>query len=260
MAFQTGTRVDPRLGALDFSGFTNAAAIQAQSLSDLGQKIGSGIGKYQENKAITSAALSSLEGATAADPSILMALENAPEDIAKSYKNLQENPNKKDALMVSGFVNAFLDTQTQMAKTSMAAREAERAEAKFKMDQDESAANIAQTKAETAEIGKQKPMTTSERIKALSMEVDETSFADYLSILQDPLITEIKDGEIIRGRFGPAFAFDKDQIAAFDNIIRANPEFLEDMPKVVKDYYLTSNIPTKTIDLPGGGSAVVKPQ
>ena len=115
------------------------------------------------------------------------------------------------------------------------------------MDQDESAANIAQGKAETAKLTQPKPMTTSERIKALSMEVDETSFADYLSILQDPLITEIKDGEIIRGRFGPAFAFDKNQIAAFDNIIRANPEFLEDMPKVVKDYYS----PVITIPLTG---------
>ena len=42
MAFQTGTRVDPRLGALDFSGFTNAANIRAQALSNLGQTIGEG--------------------------------------------------------------------------------------------------------------------------------------------------------------------------------------------------------------------------
>ena len=258
MAFQTGTRVDPRLGALDFSGFTNAANIQAQSLANLGQTIGSGIQKYQENKAITSAALASLEGATAADPAVLTALQNAPEDIAKAYKNLQENPNKKDALMISGYVNAFTDTKSKMAERAMAARKLEMEEAKLKIDQDESAANIAKTKAETEEVGK---LTMKQRIEALSMEVDETSFADYLSTLQDPLITEIKDGEIIRGRFGPiAFAFDKDQVAAFDNIIRANPEFLEDMPQVVKDYYLTSNVPTQTIDLPGGGKAVVTPQ
>jgi hypothetical protein len=257
MAFQTGTRVDPRLGALDFSGFTNAANIQAQSLANLGQTIGSGIQKYQENKAITSAALASLEGATAADPAVLTALQNAPEDIAKAYKNLQENPNKKDALMISGYVNAFTDTKSKMAERAMAAREAEMEEARLKMEQDKSAVEIEKIKAQTEKIGK---MTTKERIEALSMEVDETSFADYLSILQDPLITEIKDGEIIRGRFGPAFAFDKDQVAAFDNIIRANPEFLEDMPQVVKDYYLTSNVPTQTIDLPGGGKAVVTPQ
>ena len=50
MAFQTGTRVDPRLGALDFSGFTNAANIRAQSMANLGQQIGGAIKEYAINK------------------------------------------------------------------------------------------------------------------------------------------------------------------------------------------------------------------
>ena len=50
MAFQTGTRVDPRLGALDFSGFTNAANIQAQGMMDLGEAIGGAIEKYNKKK------------------------------------------------------------------------------------------------------------------------------------------------------------------------------------------------------------------
>ena len=50
MAFQTGTRVDPRLGALDFSGFTNAANIQAQSMAQLGATIGGAIAERKENK------------------------------------------------------------------------------------------------------------------------------------------------------------------------------------------------------------------
>ena len=50
MAFQTGTRVDPRLGALDFSGFTNAATIQAAALQDLGNRVGDAIGKSKEKK------------------------------------------------------------------------------------------------------------------------------------------------------------------------------------------------------------------
>ena len=50
MAFQTGTRVDPRLGALDFSGFTNAANIQAQALSNLGATIGGAIAANKEKK------------------------------------------------------------------------------------------------------------------------------------------------------------------------------------------------------------------
>ena len=125
------------------------------------------------------------------------------------------------------------------------------------MDQDKSAANIAKTKAETEEIGK---LTMKQTLDAFNTKVGDVSFADYLQTLQDPLITGFKDGEIVRGRLGPAVAFDKDQIASFDNIIRANPQFLEDMPQVVKDYYLTSSTPTKTMDLPGGGKAEITPQ
>lgn len=50
MAFQTGTRVDPRLGALDFSGFTNAANTQAQALANLGATIGGVIEAKKEKK------------------------------------------------------------------------------------------------------------------------------------------------------------------------------------------------------------------
>ena len=50
MAFQTGTRVDPRLGALDFSGFTNAANIQAKGMMNLGEAIGGAIEKHQKKK------------------------------------------------------------------------------------------------------------------------------------------------------------------------------------------------------------------
>ena len=251
MAFQVGTRVDPKLAELDFSGFTNAAAIQAQALSDLGQKVGSGIGKYQENKAITSAALASLEGATAADPSILTALENAPEDIAKAYNRLQENPNKKDALMVGGFVDALRSTRSDMTERAMAAREAEIREAEFKMDQDKSAANIAKTKAETEEIGK---LTMKQTLDAFNTKVGDVSFADYLQELMQA--KAIKGGEIHQKGF---FNFDEDHIASFDNIIRANPQFLEDMPQVVKDYYSTSSVPTEERDLPGGGKYKLKP-
>ena len=52
MAFQAGTQVDPRL--LDYSGYargiTNAAAINAQALTSLGQVVGEGIDKYNEKQ------------------------------------------------------------------------------------------------------------------------------------------------------------------------------------------------------------------
>ena len=50
MAFQTGTRVNPQLGRLDFSGFTNAANIQAKALANLGATVGEAITDYKEKK------------------------------------------------------------------------------------------------------------------------------------------------------------------------------------------------------------------
>jgi hypothetical protein len=46
MAFQTGSQIDPRLMQMDYSGFTNAANIQAQSLANLGGQIGGAIEAY----------------------------------------------------------------------------------------------------------------------------------------------------------------------------------------------------------------------
>jgi hypothetical protein len=50
MAFQAGTRVDPRLMQADYSGFARAAQIQAQSMANLGEQIGKAVTKYAVNK------------------------------------------------------------------------------------------------------------------------------------------------------------------------------------------------------------------
>ena len=50
MAFQVGTEVDPRLGALDFSGFTRAAEIQANTLAQLGATVGGAIAVNKQKK------------------------------------------------------------------------------------------------------------------------------------------------------------------------------------------------------------------
>ena len=50
MAFQTGTQIDPRLNQADYSGFTNAANIRAQAMSDLGSQIGGAIKEYSKKK------------------------------------------------------------------------------------------------------------------------------------------------------------------------------------------------------------------
>lgn len=50
MAFQAGTRVDPRLMQADYSGFARAAQINAQAMANLGEQIGNAVTKYAVNK------------------------------------------------------------------------------------------------------------------------------------------------------------------------------------------------------------------
>jgi len=50
MAFQAGSRIRPELGNADFSGFANAATIQANSLAQLGATIGGAIQVRAEKK------------------------------------------------------------------------------------------------------------------------------------------------------------------------------------------------------------------
>ena len=108
MAFQAGSRIRPELGNADFSGFANAATIQANALANLGKQIGEGIEKYKENKDITIAGLASLEGQVAADPTLLVEFENDTGDVGKAYKNIQSGDYKrKDVLIAGGFAASY---------------------------------------------------------------------------------------------------------------------------------------------------------
>ena len=64
MAFQQGSTIDPRLMQMDYSGFTNAASIQADSQRELGKNISDAIGTYtdikKEDKALAQKVKSSL--------------------------------------------------------------------------------------------------------------------------------------------------------------------------------------------------------
>ena len=71
MAFQAGTKVDPRLGQLDYSGFARAAEIQASSLAQLGATIGSAIqvaGEKKKEKALSKQAQEMVFGMLKKDP------------------------------------------------------------------------------------------------------------------------------------------------------------------------------------------------
>ena len=64
MAFQTGSQIDPRLMQADYSGFTNAAQIRADSFRELGKNISGAISDYtdikKEDKALAQKVKSSL--------------------------------------------------------------------------------------------------------------------------------------------------------------------------------------------------------
>lgn len=51
MAFQTGTKVDPRLMMADYSGFAKAAEIEAQGMKNFAESIGGGIAKFAKKRA-----------------------------------------------------------------------------------------------------------------------------------------------------------------------------------------------------------------
>jgi hypothetical protein len=71
MAFQAGSRIRPELGNADFSGFANAATIQANSLAQLGATIGSAIqvaGEKKKEKALGKQAQEMVFGFLKANP------------------------------------------------------------------------------------------------------------------------------------------------------------------------------------------------
>jgi len=111
MAFQTGSQVRPELGRADVSGFARGGMA-------IGAGVLQGIQNYQEQKQITSTALSDLEGRMAADPSILTAMQKAGQKnpkIAKALKSLNEGDYKQnDVLTLSGFASSLQSTKAAM--------------------------------------------------------------------------------------------------------------------------------------------------
>ena len=121
MAFQTGSQIRPELGNADYSGFANAANIQAQALASFGQQIGEGIEKYQKNKEITGVTLASIEGTLAANPD-LIALGKAEEgSISKHFNKLEEDGtlNKRSALEVKGYLDTIMESRAAQQRAKM---------------------------------------------------------------------------------------------------------------------------------------------
>jgi len=122
MAFQAGTKVDPRLMQADYSGFTNAANIQAQALANFGQQIGEGIKTYKKNKDITSMSLAQLEALGESNPDAYSALKDAGGDVSKSIANIEKGDYKqRDVLASLGAMQTYV---TERSKQEKAERDA----------------------------------------------------------------------------------------------------------------------------------------
>ena len=248
----------PELGRADVSGFAKGGAA-------IGAGILQGIENYREQKQITASALADLEGRFAADPGLLETASQAGGNIGKSFKKVFEEGdfNQRDVLNLSGYVNSLQSTQAAAQQSRL--REAQLTALKIGKTQaelDKEAAELARTqamtektKAETAAMGKPKPLTQSERMRLIESKVGDVTFGQYLQELKQT--KKIKGGKLHqRGLFN----LDEKQIAAFDDAILNNPEFLRDMPQAVKDYYSSMGSKPMVMTLGDGTIAEVNPQ
>lgn len=129
MGFQAGTQVNPSLGNADYSGFTNAANIQAQALSNFTQQIGEGIQNYQKNKTITATALGQLEGLVSANPDAYAQIKASDGDLGKSIARIEKGDyNQKDVLSALGAVNAHVSEKGRQQAMKLSQLEAQQRE------------------------------------------------------------------------------------------------------------------------------------
>ena len=184
MGFQTGSQIRPELGNADYSGFANAANIQAQALANFGQQIGEGIEKYQKNKEITGVTLASIEGTLAANPD-LIALGKAEEgSISKHFNKLEEDGtlNKRSALEVKGYLDTIMESRAAQQQAKMDAATLASVEATTGLK-----------KAQTTAVGQSTPESISTKKLASGQ-----AFLDENNLV-------IKDGMLYKkdtGRFG----------------------------------------------------------
>ena len=85
MGFQKGTTIDPRLGALDYSGYAKAGEIEGQAMADLGSSIAGGIEDYTAKKSESKAFEQSVKGSLAMGEVMMKNLPNEQANIISEY-------------------------------------------------------------------------------------------------------------------------------------------------------------------------------
>lgn len=121
MAFQVGTQIRPELANADYSGFANAANIQAQSMMNLGQQIAGGIEKYQKNKQIKGQLTGQIEGAINTNPGLLASLEQL-EEVSSAVKKMQDGKaGNNDLFMVQGAISSIQGEEERQSQVRLQA-------------------------------------------------------------------------------------------------------------------------------------------
>ena len=144
-----------------------------------------------------------------------------------------------------------LEFEIQQLEAGGKTAEAELAKAEL----EKTRAQTAQIKAEIEGIEKPRRLTPSERMRLIELQIGEFTFGQYLDELMQT--KEIEGGKLKqRGLFNA----NENQIAAFDNLILNNPEFLSGMPQAVKDYYTKLSGSGRKMTLPDGTEVLVNPQ
>jgi hypothetical protein len=137
MAFGFGNTVNPQLGATNYSGFLQGAlsgaqmraqggAAIGQGIASLGQSIGSGIEKYQQNKIILAGQIGDIEAGierlSGINPNFI---SSVPPEIQKNLSKLQKDGTL--GVKEAAFTNAYLSTAIKSAADEQERTRAEQA-------------------------------------------------------------------------------------------------------------------------------------
>ena len=113
MGFQSGSQIRPELGALDYSGYTNAAAINAQAMANLGKQVGGAIEGYKKKKEETKVKQGQVDQFIKMGESMATSFDKVNPQLAESIRGLTldvsdgDRPLSERAAMVQNGMQQF---------------------------------------------------------------------------------------------------------------------------------------------------------
>lgn len=122
-----GQGINPQLGAVDYSAYSQGAAQGSaaigQGIRSLGQDFAQGIQQYRQNKLMAGQATAEFEAAVGQSPKLLgvISAPNAPPEVAKAFKKLQKDGavGLKDAAVLSTYAKTFIMGEKRQKEAEM---------------------------------------------------------------------------------------------------------------------------------------------